>query len=53
VDGLQKVFEVMHLADAKCVELATYQLYGIARIWYGQWKKSRAERAPPLSWAVF
>ncbi|XP_049372513.1 uncharacterized protein LOC125837432 [Solanum verrucosum] len=42
VEQLQKVFEVMHIADVECVELAAYQLKGVARVWYDQWKKSSA-----------
>jgi len=26
---------------------------GVARIWNGQWKRSRAEGAPRVSWVVF
>uniref|UniRef100_M1DL44 Gag-pol polyprotein n=1 Tax=Solanum tuberosum TaxID=4113 RepID=M1DL44_SOLTU len=33
VEELQKVFEVMHVADVERVELAVYQLKGVARIW--------------------
>ncbi|KAH0781998.1 hypothetical protein KY290_001596 [Solanum tuberosum] len=53
VEELQKVFEVMHVADAERVELAAYQLKSVARTWFDQWKKSRAEDALILSWAVF
>ncbi|WMV30038.1 hypothetical protein MTR67_023423 [Solanum verrucosum] len=35
------------------VELASYKLKCIARIWYDKWKKNRAEAGPLLSWAVF
>ncbi|XP_049369927.1 uncharacterized protein LOC125834816 [Solanum verrucosum] len=50
VEELQKEFEVMHVADAERVELASYKLKGVARIWHDQWKKRRAEGATPLSW---
>ncbi|KAK4733929.1 hypothetical protein R3W88_008190 [Solanum pinnatisectum] len=33
VEELQKVFEVMHVADSESVELYAYQLKGIDRIW--------------------
>uniref|UniRef100_M1D8X5 Retrotransposon gag protein n=1 Tax=Solanum tuberosum TaxID=4113 RepID=M1D8X5_SOLTU len=46
VEELQKMFEVMHVVDAERVELAAYQLTGVARVCYDQWKKSRAEGAP-------
>ncbi|WMV13788.1 hypothetical protein MTR67_007173 [Solanum verrucosum] len=54
VEELQKVFEIMQLViDLEHVELVSYQLKGVARIWYDQWKKNRAEGPPLLSWAVF
>jgi len=53
VEKLQKKFEVMCVADVERVELASYQLKGVARIWYNQWKKSRAKGAPLVSWIVF
>ncbi|XP_049399727.1 uncharacterized protein LOC125863761 [Solanum stenotomum] len=53
IKELQKVFEVMHVADAKRVELASCQLKCNARTWFDQWKKSRADDAPVLSWIVF
>ncbi|WMV18850.1 hypothetical protein MTR67_012235 [Solanum verrucosum] len=53
VEELEKVFEVMHVADAEQVELVAYQLNGVTRIWYDQWKKSRDEGAPIVSWVVF
>uniref|UniRef100_M1DX78 Gag-pol polyprotein n=1 Tax=Solanum tuberosum TaxID=4113 RepID=M1DX78_SOLTU len=36
VEGLQKVFEVMHNTDAKRVELDAYQLKNVARTWFDQ-----------------
>lgn len=53
MEELQKVFKVIHVVDAKRVELAAYQLKGVSRIWFDQWKKNRAEGAPIVSWAVF
>ncbi|WMV32871.1 hypothetical protein MTR67_026256 [Solanum verrucosum] len=53
VEELHKMFEVMRVADAERVELVTYQLKSIARIWFDQWKKGRAEGASILSWAMF
>jgi len=43
----------MHVVDIERVELAAYQMKGVARIWFDQWKKNRAEDAPPASWAYF
>ncbi|KAH0652534.1 hypothetical protein KY289_030212 [Solanum tuberosum] len=53
VEVLQKNFEILHAIDAKRVELAAYQLKGIARVRFDQWKKNRAEDAPIVSWVVF
>uniref|UniRef100_M1DFV2 Gag-pol polyprotein n=1 Tax=Solanum tuberosum TaxID=4113 RepID=M1DFV2_SOLTU len=50
---LWNVFEVMHVADAERVELVAYQLKVVARVWYDQWKKSRVECAPIVSWVMF
>ncbi|WMV09458.1 hypothetical protein MTR67_002843 [Solanum verrucosum] len=38
----------MHVIYAERVELAAYQLKGVARVWYDQWKKSRVEGATDL-----
>uniref|UniRef100_M1DDV8 Gag-pol polyprotein n=1 Tax=Solanum tuberosum TaxID=4113 RepID=M1DDV8_SOLTU len=43
----------MHVADAEHVELVAFQQKSVARIWFDQWKKSRAERAPIVRWVVF
>ncbi|KAH0720138.1 hypothetical protein KY284_005168 [Solanum tuberosum] len=53
IEELQKVFDVMHVADTEWVELAAYQMKGVTRIWLDQWKKNRAEDAPHASWASF
>ncbi|KAH0652537.1 hypothetical protein KY289_030215 [Solanum tuberosum] len=53
VEVLKKNFEILHAIDAKRVELAAYQLKGIARVRFDQWKKNRAEDAPIVSWVVF
>ncbi|WMV14062.1 hypothetical protein MTR67_007447, partial [Solanum verrucosum] len=50
VEELQKVFEVMHVVDAEHVELVAYQLKGVVRVWFDQWKKGRAEDRPIVSW---
>ncbi|XP_015163302.1 uncharacterized mitochondrial protein AtMg00810-like [Solanum tuberosum] len=39
------VFLVMSATDTEHVELPSFQLNGVAIIWYDQWKKSRAKRA--------
>ncbi|KAK4737501.1 hypothetical protein R3W88_001198 [Solanum pinnatisectum] len=37
MEEIQKVFEIMHIANAKRVELAGYQLKGVSRIWVPYW----------------
>ena len=37
VEELKKVFEVMHIVNAKSVELVAYQLKSVARTWFDQW----------------
>ncbi|WMV46212.1 hypothetical protein MTR67_039597 [Solanum verrucosum] len=34
VEELQKVSEIMHVADTERVELAAYEMKGVARIWF-------------------
>ncbi|XP_015165511.1 NAP1-related protein 2-like [Solanum tuberosum] len=53
VEELQKMFEDMCVVDSEHVELVSYQLKDVSRIWYDQWKKNRVEGAPLLSWVVF
>ncbi|XP_049387465.1 uncharacterized protein LOC125851761 [Solanum stenotomum] len=53
VEVLQKNFEILPIVDAERVELAAYQLKGIARVWFDQWKKNRADDTPIMSWVVF
>nr|AAT39945.1 Putative polyprotein, identical [Solanum demissum] len=53
IEELKRVFDVMHVAESERVELAAYQLKGVARIWFDQLKKNRAEDAPVVTWVVF
>ena len=39
VEELKKVFDVMHLVDAKRVELTAFQLKNVARTWFDQLKE--------------
>lgn len=41
------------VVDLEHVELVSYQLKGVARIFYDQLKNNRAVGPPLLSWAVF
>lgn len=37
---LQKVFDVMNIADTERVELLAYQKRGVSSIWIDQWKEN-------------
>ncbi|WMV28602.1 hypothetical protein MTR67_021987 [Solanum verrucosum] len=49
IEELKRVFDVMQVAESERVELDAYQLKGVARIWFDQWKKNRVEDAPVVS----
>ncbi|WMV37193.1 hypothetical protein MTR67_030578, partial [Solanum verrucosum] len=53
IEELKRVFDVMHIVDAERVELPAYQMKGVTRIWFDQWKKNRVEDVPIVSWVVF
>ena len=46
VEQLKKVFDVMHVVDAKRVELNAFQLKNVARTWFDQLKEGRDKDAP-------
>ena len=43
----------MHVVDAESIELDAYQLKGIGRTWFDQWKEGKGEDAPLVSWDCF
>uniref|UniRef100_M1D9T4 Gag-pol polyprotein n=1 Tax=Solanum tuberosum TaxID=4113 RepID=M1D9T4_SOLTU len=45
--------EAIRILNAERVELAAYQMKGVARVWFHQWKKNRVEDVPIVSWVVF
>ena len=45
--------EIMHVVDAKRIELDAYQLKSMAKTWFDQWKDSRVEYASHPSWSCF
>ena len=53
IEEPQKVFDFMHVADDELVELVAYQLKGVSRTSFDQWKEGRDEDAPLTSWAFF
>ena len=53
VEELKKVFDVMHVVDAKRVELNAFQLKNVARTWFDQLKEGRDKDAPLPSQGYF
>ena len=49
VKELKKVFEVMHVLNAERVKFFAYQLKGVVRTWFDNWKDGRVEGLPYLS----
>ena len=47
------IFEVMQVTENYRVELASYQLKGVAYIQYTQWKENRGANAAPIAWECF
>lgn len=40
----------MHATEVKGVEFASYQLKGVANVWYNQWEEGLGEEAEPAEW---
>ncbi|KAH0661387.1 hypothetical protein KY284_026318 [Solanum tuberosum] len=53
IDEVYKVLMIMGVTPVEKVELTTYQLKGVAQIWYNQWKEGRLEDTGPLDWEKF
>ncbi|XP_059313960.1 uncharacterized protein LOC132064839 [Lycium ferocissimum] len=53
IDGLQKVFRVMHATDTEAAKFGAFQLQDVAHIWYETWEQSRGEDAPSATWDEF
>src|SRR5688572_2564249 len=43
----------MGVSASEKVELAAYQLKGLAQIWLNQWKTSRVLDDGPITWEIF
>ncbi|XP_049358710.1 uncharacterized protein LOC125823369 [Solanum verrucosum] len=48
-----KVFAIMGVTPVEMAELATYQLKGVAQIWFNQWKEARSVEVGPIEWERF
>ncbi|XP_059277631.1 uncharacterized protein LOC132031721 [Lycium ferocissimum] len=53
IDGLQKVFRIMHATETEATEFGAFQLQDVAHIWYESWEQSRGEDALPTNWDEF
>ncbi|WMV13628.1 hypothetical protein MTR67_007013 [Solanum verrucosum] len=53
LEEVYKIIDAMGVTLVEKMELASYQLKGVAQVWYTQWKKNRPIRAGPTNWEVF
>lgn len=53
IDEMEKIFRVMHASNTEGVELAAYQLKGVAYQWYDQWEEIRGEDVALAVWEDF
>ena len=53
LDEIKNIFEVMQVTGNYRVELASYQLKGVAHIYYTQWKENRGTNAARITWECF
>jgi len=53
IDEVYKVLAIMGVTPVQKVELAPYQLNGVAQIWFNQWKEARPEDVGPMEWERF
>ena len=53
VEELKKVFDVMHVVDAKRVELTAFQMKNVARTQFDQFNEERYKVSPLPSQAYF
>ncbi|XP_049405072.1 uncharacterized protein LOC125868481 [Solanum stenotomum] len=53
LDEVYKILAIMGVTSVEKGELATYQLKGVAQVWYDQWKGERHVGAGPVEWELF
>lgn len=44
IDEVYKVVEIIGMSWEEKGELVTYQLKGVAQVWYTQWKSKRVDK---------
>ncbi|XP_059292139.1 uncharacterized protein LOC132045562 [Lycium ferocissimum] len=53
IDELQKIFRVIQATVREAVEFCTFQLKGMAHLWYELWEMSCGEDASHVTWEEF
>ena len=47
------MLDIMGVTVVEKPKLATYQLKGVAQIWFNQWKEARLAEVGPIEWERF
>ncbi|WMV24214.1 hypothetical protein MTR67_017599 [Solanum verrucosum] len=50
INEVYKIVGIMELSTVEKAELTTYQLKGVAQVWFNHWKEEREVDAGPLDW---
>ncbi|WMV18528.1 hypothetical protein MTR67_011913 [Solanum verrucosum] len=53
IDEVDKELAIMGVTPLEKAKLAAYQLKGVAKVWYNQWKYGRPLGAVPIKWEMF
>ena len=52
IDGVYKVLSAMRVTFRENVELGSYQLREVSKVWYTQWKDNRPVESGPIEWEM-
>ncbi|WMV46733.1 hypothetical protein MTR67_040118 [Solanum verrucosum] len=50
IGEVYKIVEIMGITSLEKAELSAYQLKGVAKVWFNQWKEEREVDVGPLDW---
>ncbi|XP_057416222.1 uncharacterized protein LOC130710858 [Lotus japonicus] len=53
IDALERLWRALGCTDTRAVELASFQLEGVARDWYNVLTRAKPVGSPPWTWADF
>ncbi|KAJ1379702.1 Zinc finger, CCHC-type [Sesbania bispinosa] len=53
IDGLERLWRALGCSDIRAVELASFQLEGVAYDWFDTVTRGRSVGSPPLAWGEF